>query len=61
MSYKVFRLIEYTYPDARSADSDMKRWGVPPVGGRDFGPSESVRSTIIQYPGDAHDANNHTV
>lgn len=52
MSYKVLRLLEYTYESAEAADEDMKRWGVPPIGpSRYNGPHHpTIRSAIIQYP-----------
>jgi hypothetical protein len=51
MSYKVLRLIEYTYPNVEAADADMKRWGVPPVGAKAVvRGTTTIRSTIIQHP-----------
>jgi hypothetical protein len=52
MSYKVLRLLEYTYNDVEEADEDMKRWSVPPNGPLPFmnRGKRGIRSTIIQYP-----------
>lgn len=51
MSYKVLRLLEYTYPDAEAADGDMKHWEIPPIGTAGKG-TTTIRSTIMQMPGD---------
>jgi hypothetical protein len=50
MSYKVLRLLEYTYPNAEVADVDMKRWSIPPIGAAGKG-TTVIRSTIMQMPG----------
>jgi hypothetical protein len=51
MSYRVLRLLEYTYPSAEAADHDMKHWEVPPIGAVGKGMT-TIRSTIMQMPGE---------
>jgi hypothetical protein len=54
MSYRVLRLLEYTYPDAKAADNDMRHWGIPPIGAAGKG-TTVIRSTIMQMPGEDDD------
>jgi hypothetical protein len=54
MSYKVLRLLEYTYPSVEIADADMKRWEIPPIGAANKA-TATIRSTVMQMPGEDED------
>lgn len=47
MAVRVLRLMEYTYPDMKSAHDDMERWAVQSV--MHWGP-KSIRSSVILDP-----------
>jgi hypothetical protein len=49
MTYKVLRLLEYTYPTAEAAEKDMARWGIGAISVAARGQA-FIRSTIIQHP-----------
>jgi len=57
VSYKVLRVLEYTYPDAVLADVDMKQWEIPPIGAATKGRTV-IRSTIMQFPEENDDPGN---
>jgi hypothetical protein len=49
VSYRVLRLLEYTFPDAECADRNMQNWAIPANGVTAYG-DNIIRSSIIQYP-----------
>jgi hypothetical protein len=44
---KVLRLMEYTYPDQKTADEDIARWVTPAVGTYKPNSFTTIRSTIM--------------
>jgi hypothetical protein len=50
MTYKVIRVIEYTYPSVEEANKDMLVWGLGPGDSKEFRKGNIIRSAIIQYP-----------
>lgn len=44
---RVLRLIEYTYPDAETAERDMSHWLSPAIGVRTYRKGTTFRSTIL--------------
>lgn len=43
---RILRLIEYNYESYEQAEDDMKNWGVPAFGSRQFG-NKTIYSAIL--------------